>query len=461
MENETGPRVSKVRKMAAQLLYDILENGAYANLALDKALRDSSLTALDKNLLTEIVNGTVRMLKHLDWVLKLFLKAGIEKQHPWLRNILRISLYQLMFMDNIPDYACVNDAVELTARQTNRSLAKVCNGVLRNILRNREDFKYPREGSLEYLAVYYSHPEWMVEYFLNTYEYESTRQILAYNNTRPQVGLRTNFLKTSRDELLNILAAEGCRAQASVLTPWGIKLIRMENAISEMKAYRQGLFYVQNDASMLAAAILNPAEGSTVVDLACGVGGKSTHLAEYMMNQGDISAFDLYPQKINILEKNCSRLGITIVKATAMDIVNIDSESVKADHILLDAPCSGLGVLNRRADARWRKSQNEINHLVELQTALLDQAGRMLNDSGLLLYSTCTINRSENEEIVKAFLAKHSDYEPESFSEQLAFFPLDNRDRESAGAGMLTIIPGKYQCDGMFYALMRKVRRKG
>ncbi len=456
MENEAGPRVSKVRKMAAQLLYDILENGAYANLALDKALRDLSLTAPEKNLLTEIVNGTVRMLKHLDWVLKLFLKTGIEKQHPWMRNILRISLYQIIFMDKIPDYACVNDAVELTARQSNRSLAKVCNGVLRNIIRNRDHLEYPREGSLEFLAVYYSHPEWMVEYFLNTYGYEDTRQLLAYNNTRPKVSLRSNLLKISRDELLSTLLAEGCRAKASVLTPWGISVSRMEKAIPEMKAYQQGLFYVQNDASMLATAILNPAEGDTVLDLACGVGGKSTHLAEYIKNRGAILAYDLYPQKIKLLEQNCSRLGITIVKAMAVNIVDIDSESIKAEHILLDAPCSGLGVLNRRADSRWRKSESEIEQLNELQASLLDKAGRMLNNNGLLLYSTCTVNRSENEEIVDAFLTEHSDYSLESFDEQLSFFPLDNRDRENAKAGMLTIIPGKYQCDGMFYALMRR-----
>ncbi|MEN6326802.1 MAG: 16S rRNA (cytosine(967)-C(5))-methyltransferase RsmB [Syntrophomonas sp.] len=448
--------MSKVRKMAAQLLYDILENGAYANLALDKALRDSSLTAPEKNLLTEIVNGTVRMLKHLDWVLKLFLKAGIEKQHPWLRNILRISVYQIMFMDNIPDYACVNDAVELTTRQSNRNLAKVCNGVLRNIIRSRDRWEYPQDGSLEYLAVYYSHPEWMAEYFLNTYGYENTRRLLAYNNTRPKVSLRSNLLKISRDELISTLLAEGCQAQPSTLTPWGINVNRMEKAIPEMKAYQQGLFYVQNDASMLAAAILNPVEGDTVLDLACGVGGKSTHLAEYMNNQGTILAFDLYPQKIKLLEQNCSRLGLTIVKATAMNIIDIDTESIKAEHILLDVPCSGLGVLNRRADSRWRKNQSEIDHLNKLQTSLLDQAGEMLNNNGLLLYSTCTINRSENEKIVDAFLAKHSDYGLESFNEQLSFFPMDNRDRECARAGMLTIIPGKYQCDGMFYALMRK-----
>lgn len=456
MENEAGPRVSKVRKTAAQLLYDVLEKGAYANLALDKALRDSSLTAPEKNLLTEIVNGTVRMLKHLDWVLKLFLKAGIEKQHPWLRNILRISLYQIMFMDNIPDYACVNDAVELTARQSNRSLAKVCNGVLRNIIRNRDHLEYPREGSLEYLSVYYSHPEWMVEYFLSTYGYEDTKQLLAYNNARPKVSLRTNVLKISRDELLSKLAAEGGRAQASILTPWGINLSRMQKAVPETKAYQQGLYYVQNDASMLAAAILNPPEGTTVIDLACGVGGKTTHMGEYMNNRGAILAFDLYPQKIKLLEQNCSRLGVSIVKATAMDIADIDTESIKAEHILLDAPCSGLGVLNRRADSRWRKDKSEIAQLNGLQVSLLEQAGRMLKNNGLLLYSTCTINRSENEEIVNAFLVKHADFELESFSEQLSFFPLDDQDRENARTGMLTIIPGKYQCDGMFYALIRK-----
>lgn len=453
---EAGPSVSQVRKMAAQLLYEILENGAYANLALDKAFKKASLSAQEKNLLTEMVNGTVRMLKHLDWVLKSFLKGSIDKQHPWLRNIMRISLYQIMFMDSIPDYACVNDAVELTAWKSNRNLAKVCNGVLRNVIRNRDNLDYPGEDSKDYLAIYYSHPEWMVDFFLNAYGYEQTKRLLSYNNIRPKVSLRSNFLKTSRDELLTTLLNEGCQAQASTSTPWGITVISMEKAISEMKAYQQGLFYVQNDASMLAAAILDPCEGDLVLDLACGVGGKSTHLAECMNNNGRILAIDQYEQKIKLLNKNCSRLGITIVEAMAMNILDITPESFNAGHILLDAPCSGLGVLNRRSDSRWRKNINEIKELTGLQAALLVKASQMLNNNGLLLYSTCTINRSENEEIVNWFLAKHTDFQLESFDEKLSFFPLDSSDRESAAAGMLTIIPGKYRSDGMFYALMRR-----
>ncbi|MDD3022632.1 MAG: 16S rRNA (cytosine(967)-C(5))-methyltransferase RsmB [Syntrophomonadaceae bacterium] len=456
MGNGTEPSVSQVRKMAAQLLYEIFENGAYANLALDKALKNSGFNLQEKNLLTEIVNGTVRMLKHLDWVLKLFLKGGLEKQHPWLRNILRISLYQILFMDNIPEYACVNDAVELTAQRSNRNLAKVCNAVLRNIIRNREKLAYPQEGSLEYLAVFYSHPEWMVKYFLDNYGYEHTELLLIYNNTRPQVNLRSNSLKISRDDLLQILIAEGCKCHASSSTPWGINVQVMGKAISDMNSFHRGLFYVQNDASMLAAAILNPSEGDKVLDLASGVGGKSSHLAEYMKNKGQILAFDLYKQKLALLKQNCNRLGINIVEAASVNIFDIDSQTIKAGHILLDAPCSGLGVLNRRADSRWRKNIDDINTLTELQASLLEKASLMLDENGLLLYSTCTINRSENEEIVNSFLIEHWDFRLEDFADNISFFPLDSKDRESAARGMLTIIPGKYQTDGMFYALIRR-----
>lgn len=448
--------ISEVRTAAVQITYEVNENGAYANLALDKYLRSSKLAAHDRNFLTEIVNGTIRMIKHLDWVLNHFLRTTIDKQNKWLRNILRVSLYQILFMDGTPDYAAVNDAVGITRSMINKDLSGVTNGVLRNIIRNKEKIEYPSKNNLvKYLSVYYSHPEWLVQDFLQSFGPAETEKILIYNNHPADVIIRNNILKGNREALEEKLETEKVICKPSSLTPWGISIKSQEKSLSELDTYQKGYFYVQNDASMLAAPILNPGEGSSVYDLCCGVGGKTTHLAEYMHNKGQISAFDLYQKKLELLKQNCLRLGINIVKEYSQDILQIDTSMSQAQSVLLDAPCSGFGVLNRRADSRWRKVPDDINELNRLQTELIKKAGELVKAGGVLLYSTCTINRKENEDIVLNFI-KHNGFELEGFAEQIKFFPLDNEDKECASRGMLTLKPGKYNTDGMFYALMRR-----
>lgn len=447
---------STVRSKAMEAVYNVMEKGAYANIEIDKVLRKTHLSLSDRNLFTEIVNGCVRMVKHLDWVLDLFLHTGVDKQNPWLRNILRVSLYQLLFMDRIPEYAVVNDAVEIADKKIGKSLARVTNGVLRNIIRNRDKIKYPQGNRVEYLAVFYSHPQWLVEKLLQSFGFEDTKKILSYNNRRPAVVLRNNSLKITRDELVRELQDEGIKCAASALSPWGIKIESMPVPIAESRAYQEGFFYIQNEASMLAAPILNPQKGDLVCDLCAGVGGKTTHLAEFMDNRGKIKAFDIYSKKLDLLEQNCVRLGINIVETHCQNVLDIN-ERLEAQRVLLDAPCSGLGVLNRRADLRWRKTRADIKRLRDLQASLLRKAGEMVAKDGLLLYSTCTVNREENEDAVLDFInGCNGTFVLQGFAEEIAFFPLDSTDKKKADEGMLTVMPGKYGSDGMFYALMRR-----
>ncbi|MDD2585540.1 MAG: 16S rRNA (cytosine(967)-C(5))-methyltransferase RsmB [Syntrophomonadaceae bacterium] len=446
---------SKVRIAAVKIVYDVNENGAYTNLALDKYLRNSLLIANDRSLLTEIVNGTIRMMKHLDWVLNHFLRTKINRQNKWLRNILRVSLYQILFMDGVPDYAAVNEGVTMTRKMVGKELAGVVNGVLRNIIRNKEKIEFPPKDNLvKYFSVYYSHPEWIVEYLLNLYGPEETMQILTYNNQPPDVQIRTNILAGTREELVEKLEAENVICKTSHVNPWGIR-IKSPKPVGELHAYNEGRFYVQNSASMLAAPLLHPEEGSIVYDLCSGVGGKTTHLAEYMHNKGRILALDLYSQKAELLKSNCLRLGITMVESFSQDVLEIDQNMPLAQSVLLDAPCSGLGVLNRRSDSRWRKLPDEITILQQLQEKLIHKAGDLVGEGGLLLYSTCTVAKGENEDIVKNFMA-NSSFQLENIVQYIPFFPFDQEDRKTAESGMLTIKPGKYGTDGMFYALMRR-----
>lgn len=448
--------ISDARELALSIVYDVTENGAYANLSLDKALRASRLAPNDKKLVTEIVNGSIRMIKHLDWVLNLFLQKPVEKQNPWLRNILRISTYQLIFMQRIPDYAAVNSAVDLSRKKTSRALSGVCNGVLRNIIRNLEKIDYPYASQLEYLSVYYSQPEWLTHMWLEEFGPELTEKMFVYLNQSARLSLRNNELRGSSDQLLQDLAKEGVTASASPLIPCSIRVETLDKSIEELSSYQQGRFYIQNEASMLAAAILDPQPGERVIDLCCGLGGKTSHFAEKMENQGNIEAIDIHAHKISLLEKNCQRLGISIVQAQARDILHVEVPNPAWDRVFLDAPCSGLGVLNRRSDSRWRKKPEEILELSKLQRALLQKSSEMVMPGGVLVYSTCTINPLENEAIINDFISANHDFTVENLADSIHFFPMDEGDLLNARRGFLTLLPGKYDTDGMFYARLRR-----
>ncbi len=455
MATKKDASINKARLMAVEIVYEIIEKGAYANLTLAKALRNSELSAADRQLLTEVVNGTVRMIKHLDWVLELFLHSPLKKQNPYLLNILRVALYQLLFLDKVPDYALVNDAVAMIRNKLGNKMSGLGNAVLRNIIRNRDRIQYP-EGLINFYSVYHSHPEWLVEKWLDTFGAEVCEGLLSYNNRPGRMVLRCNLLKCNRVELLDKLGDLGVKAKPSPLTPWGIVVEGSPQPISENDFFRKGYFYIQNEASMLAAAILDPAAGERVLDLCCGVGGKTTHLAEYMCNQGEILAIDLYPKKLALLRQNCQRLELDIVKTLGINVLDLNRPEMKSSYVLLDAPCSGWGVLNRRADARWRRTETEINQLTKLQASLINHAADMVGEQGYLLYATCTINRAENEGIISDFLKHNEDFFLDDFSAKLSFFPLDKQDVIGASRGMLTLMPGKYGTDGMFYALLRR-----
>ncbi|HCF71682.1 MAG TPA: 16S rRNA (cytosine(967)-C(5))-methyltransferase RsmB [Syntrophomonas sp.] len=459
MKNKRPQKSDEVRDKALEIIWTVFEKGAYANLQLEKNLRSTQLSVNDRRLTTELVNGTVRMSKHLDWVLNLFLKKSLEHQNPWVRNILRLALYQIMFMDKIPPYASINTAVNQTAARTGSGLTGMVNGVLRNIDRNSDNISYPSHNSdtVAYLAVYYSHPEWLVKQWLEEYGYEQTIVMLRYNNLPAAITLRCNRLKTNPDELIEKLAGEAIETRRCENQPWAVQILKFDKILTGSMPFQQGWFYIQDTASMFAAPILQPEPHQLVYDLCCGLGGKTTHMGEYMQNQGKIKAIDLYQHKIDLLVHNSERLGISIIEAIAADILALDTNRMeKAPRVMLDAPCSGLGVLNRRADARWRKSYQEIEDLIEIQKCLLNQAALLVEPGGLLLYSTCTINRAENEDRIKCFLQAHPEFGLEGFEPALADLPLPADERESVATGMFNLLPGRYGTNGMFYALMRR-----
>ncbi len=424
-------------------------------MALQRSLRSTSLSVQERSLATEIVNGTVRMVRHLDWVLDLFLSKPGHKQNPWVRNILRVALYQLIFMERIPAHAAVNEAVDMAKQMAGQRLSGLVNGVLRNYLRNQDKVKLPGANTLQDLAIEYSYPDWLVQEFLTLLGPALARETLAYMNKPPRLIARVNTLKTSRDELIKDLQSEGVACEASPYTPWSVRLTGLKQDLTTLTSYKAGWFYLQNEGSSLAAAILDPPPGGTVYDLAAGVGGKSTHLAELMGEQGQIMALELHQHKLQLLQENCRRLGIRQVTPQPADLLQLPLEYAPVGRVLLDVPCSGWGVLNRRADARWRQNRAEVEALPELQYEMLEAASRLVEAGGLLLYSTCTFNRQENEAVISRFLGG-APFTLQGFADKIPFFPLIGDDYGQAGLGQLTLLPGRYDCDGMFYALMRR-----
>jgi len=459
-KNVSAQKNKSAREIAVETVYQILEKKAFSNLQLEKNLQSYSLKTEDRNLVTEIVNGTVRMWLRLDWTLDHFLKKKMEKLNPWLRNILRISAYQILCMERIPDHAVVSEAVRLTRKKVSEGLTGLCNGVLRSLLRQKDQIEIWLENiqnPVQQASIRYSLPEKMVQQLWKDISSAERESVLRFFNMPAKVQLRTNGLQITPQKLVDILAKEKIQARILEQLPGALEIVEAKVPLVFQNSFREGKFYIQNSASQLAAWIVDPQPHELILDLCCGVGGKSTHLAEKSQDQATIVAVERYAHKLQLLLENCERLGLHSIQPLCADITRgLEMYTAKADRVLLDAPCSGWGVLNRRADIRWGQDEASLQELQSLQAALLKQAAFLVKPGGLLFYVTCTLRPEENEQNIRAFLQEHPDFHLEGFQEALTSFPLSEQDQQHARAGMLCILPGKYGTDGMFYAKLRK-----
>ena len=449
-----APKQGNPRDLALKVLQQVAEDGAYANLALSAQLERSGLNAADRRLATRLVYGVLREQALLDHILLQFLRGGkgFNKLPLKIKICLRLGLYQLWRMDKIPVSAAINESVKLAKKHGHQGTAGLVNAVLRNIDRSRDEVKLPTKESdpAEYLSVCYSHPRWLVDMWLDEFGYEVTEALCRHDNAAEELCLRVNTLRTTRDELTERLNAAGMQAEPGKYAPEA--LLVTESARAELQnIIDEGLVYPQHQSSMLAAHALNPQPGSRVVDLCAAPGGKTTHLAQLMENKGEIRGFDLHPHKIKLIEDNCRRLGIDIVKAAAGDSRKPPKElNGWADYVLADVPCSGLGVLRTRPDARWQKQPEEVNELAVIAAEILDAAAKIVKPGGVLLFSTCTVTHKENAENARAFLARHPEFEPEALAGILAPW--------ADGDAFLRIMPHLHGLDGFFLARFRRVK---
>lgn len=403
------------RGAAALVLRMVLDDGAYTNIALNQYLRGSRLSDLDRRLATELVYGTVKALGTLDWYLAQCVTRPLDKVAPEILCILRMSAYQLLYMERIPASAACNEAVKLTRSVSHEGSAKFVNGVLRGLLRKQAagELSFPEEGEDDagYLSLKYYHPRWLVKRWLGPWGREGTERLLAFDNSAAPVCLRVNTLVTTREQLLQALAEAGAQVHASAWSADGIVCEKLPSLHALMAALPKH-FYIQDESSMLVAPLLAAAPGMRVLDLCSAPGGKTTHIAQLMQNKGEIIACDVHEHKLELIAENAKRLDITCIEPLLNDATVERSEWLGAfDRVLVDAPCSGMGVLRRRAEARWRKQRKDLKLFPPLQLAILEQAAKYVKDGGRMVYSTCTIEQSENHYLVEEFLANHPEWQ--------------------------------------------------
>ena len=448
MQRYREEKIDRVRELAMQVLQKVHVEGAYANVALAETLREIKLTERDRRFLTELVYGVVKAGESLDYRIGKYV-ADIRKAQPAIRELLRLGFYQIFLMDRVPPSAACDTAVELAKKHGRRGADSFVNGVLRAALREPERAALPDGRNAHALALRTWHPKWLVERWMRAYGYERTEELCRCNNTSAPLSVRVNTLRTNRPALMEQLTAAGAQVRASAWVPDGI-VLGTHGALDELAPLRMGLAQVQDESSMLVAHVLAPEPGMTVIDACAAPGGKTTHIAQRMENRGRILAFDIYEEKIRRIERNAQRLGISIMEAQMCDARAIGAVYAgQADRVLVDAPCSGLGVLRRKPDARWKKSPEDVKTLPPLQRAILASAAEAVKKGGILVYSTCTMEECENAAIVENFLRTHTDFVLE---ETGGFLPVQKTTEH-----MVQIMPETDGPDGFFIARMRRL----
>ena len=402
--------MDNVRLTATKILYNVAANGAWANVELAQMLRQEKFDDRDRKFCTELVYGAVKAGASLDWIISRYLRRPLAKVDEKILAVLRGGMYQIFFM-RVPNSAAVNESVELSKKFCGLAESKFVNGVLRSAVRDLHKSDFPTGDDVQSLALRSFHPAWLVELFAEEFGLDATKQLLDFDNTDPPLCLRVNFLKTTREKILDALKNIGFQAEASTFAPEGV-ICKGHGSLDKFQPLRDGLCQVQDESSMTAARLLNPKAGEFVIDACAAPGGKATHLAELMNNHGRIIAADVYDRKLKHIGQNAARLGIKIIEPLLIDARTLgDKFPAQADKVLVDAPCSGLGVLRRKADLRWKKNPAELDALPVLQSEILSSAARTLKRGGTLLYSTCTIMRRENQAVVEKFLAAHEDFQ--------------------------------------------------
>ncbi len=427
--------------------------GAYADAALDRVLRETDLSAVDRRLVTELVYGSVRRQRTLDALIDHLAKKKAHQQPPDLRTILHLGLYQLRYQERIPSSAAVNTTVQLAKENGFSGLTGFVNGLLRQYLRlasnNVDPLQLP-ENPVERLGVLHSYPNWVVEVWLEQLGMAETEQLCEWMNQSPAIDLRVNPLRAGIEEVEATLLSSGVLVRRVPQLPQALRLIGSTGSIQNLPGFSEGWWTVQDSSAQLVGYLLDPQPGEVVIDACAAPGGKTTHIAELMTDQGTVWACDRAASRLRKLQENAARLQLRSIQLCVGDSRNLSQFKDSADRVLLDVPCSGLGTLHRHADARWRQTTKSVQELSVLQEELLAQTSTFVKPGGVLIYATCTLHPLENERVIQAFLARHHNWQIDSPTPDSAVATF------ATPEGWVKVWPHRHQMDGFFMLRLKK-----
>lgn len=444
--------VDKAREIALKTLYKIDNEQSYANLALDEILKQNkkSLSSKDIGLISEIVYGTITWKLTIDEIIKKYSKIKLKKISIWILNILRIGIYQIIFLDKIPKSAAVNESVNLAKRYGHQSSSNFVNAILRKVDKKDYEELFSIPDDIERISKTQSMPIWIIQELLKDKTIQEVEQICKNSNLKPKISIRVNTLKISNREIQNKLKEKNINFEQGILEDF-IILDKVKD-IENMEMFKCGLFTVQDEAAGLAAIVLNPNDGENVLDACSSPGGKTTYLAQIMNNKGKIEAWDIYEHRTKLVEQNAKRLGIDIIDTNIKDATIFDEKYLeKFDKILLDVPCLGIGVLKRKPDIKWRKNKEDVEKIAFIQEQILNTCSKYIKVGGSLLYSTCSILKSENQEVIESFLKEHPNFEIDKIkTDNIEYFS-----KYMQKIGYIEVLPNEIT-DGFFICKITK-----
>ncbi|WP_026735523.1 16S rRNA (cytosine(967)-C(5))-methyltransferase [Fischerella sp. PCC 9605] len=450
------------RQLAFVALRDV-HKGAYADVALDRVLQKVNLADSDRRLLTELVYGCTRRQRTLDFLIDQLSKKKSHQQPKDLRTILHLGLYQLLYQERIPASAAVNTTVQLAKENGFSGLAGFVNGLLRQYLRLGEEdtgtipaslLRLP-ENPAERLGILHSFPDWIIQVWIDQFGVAETEKLCIWMNQTPTIDLRVNPLRTDIDAVEAALQNAGVSCQRLPHLPQALRLLTNPGPIQNLPGFREGWWSVQDSSAQLVSHFLDPQPTEVVIDACAAPGGKTTHIAELMRDEGKIWACDRTSSRMRKLQANMQRLNLKSIEICIGDSRDLSQFTNSADRVLLDAPCSGLGTLHRHADARWRQTPESVQELSMLQKELISHTSNFVKNRGVLVYATCTLHPAENEGVIESFLAKNPNWQIEPANLDSAFSTY------STPQGWLKVLPHQHNMDGFFVVRLRKTKHSG
>ncbi|MBY7143684.1 16S rRNA (cytosine(967)-C(5))-methyltransferase RsmB [Virgibacillus sp. NKC19-3] len=444
-----------LRNAILDLLLRVEKDHGFSHLLIDHELKSGNVSPQDERLLTEIFYGTIQRKITLDYYLESVVDST-KKLESWVRELLRMSVYQMTFLNKVPDHAIIHEAVGIAKQRGHKGVASFVNGVLRNMQRKGVPDTTSITNYAKRLAIETSHPEWMVERWISFYGYQTTKEMCEANLSRKHHSVRIQPLRITLDKAMKRLEEHGFQVRPSPFSSQGI--IIDEGNILKTDLFREGYVTVQDQSSMLVAEMLHVSPGMHVLDACSAPGGKATHIAEIMQNQGMIHAYDLHQKKVKQIDKKASERKLSIINAKKGDARNLqeEHEPESFDRILIDAPCSGLGVIRGKPEIKYDKQEADIHRLATIQLDILESVSPLLRKEGLFVYSTCTVDREENQHVVRNFLKRNTDYKIDThFFEEL---PANVQGSQGITEYGLQLFPQTCQTDGFFITRLKKVK---